>query len=445
MHLFTRNVNTAFRELVKLFSNDGWSGVDRQAPIVRRQSRDGSVLMIDEPVTITYSHPRERVLFNAARDANPFFHLYEALWMLAGRNDVAPLAYYDERSQVFSDDGKTLNGAYGYRWRHAREEDGYHVPAGHRGVDQLDILVNHLKADPTSRRAVLQMWNVEDDLLKIGKVSECPNCPSKKTAEESVERPGGWPSFRHGQYIEYKAGIPYVVDCPACGGTGYEPASKDVCCNLSVMFSTRTPSEEVTPLTDPCSYLDMTVTNRSNDMIWGMLGANFVHFTILQEYMAARLGVEVGRYHHFTNNLHVYEKNWKPDEWLVSEQWSPEYRLGNGPDPAPSAGGEALWTTVPLISNPEAFERELPAIVRVFDGTRENDQSRYNHPTEPFLREVAWPALSAHYAYKRSRNADNPEKYHSEMNTAYAFCSEIKADDWRIACVGWLKRRSKGS
>jgi hypothetical protein len=38
----------------------------------------------------------------------------------------------------------------------------------------------------------------------------------------------------------------------------------------------------------------MTVTNRSNDLCWGMLGANYVHFTILQEYLAARLGV-VGR------------------------------------------------------------------------------------------------------------------------------------------------------
>src|SRR5262249_11634251 len=150
----------------------------------------GTVLVIDEPVTITYTHPRERVLFNTVRDANPFFHLYEALWMLAGRNDVAPLSYYNSRMKEFSDDGKTLNGAYGYRWRNARGReygsgltivmvDDPTLPTGKRPVcadlsvgscDQLDTLVNHLRADPTSRRAVLQMWNVEDDLLKIGGV-----------------------------------------------------------------------------------------------------------------------------------------------------------------------------------------------------------------------------------------------------------------------------------
>ena len=103
------------------------------------------------------------VLFNSARDCNPWFHLYESLWMLAGRNDVASIAYYAKNMANYSDDGKTLNGAYGFRWRHM-------VARGQpwKGVDQLDILVNHLKADPTSRRAVLQMWNVEDDLLKIG-------------------------------------------------------------------------------------------------------------------------------------------------------------------------------------------------------------------------------------------------------------------------------------
>src|SRR5215510_914392 len=97
-----RNVNDAFAGLVEGIH----SGTIRTEV---EPSRYGEVIAVPEPVLLTYTHPWERVLFNAARDANPFALLYEALWMLAGRNDVAPLAYYTKRFREFSDDGETLN------------------------------------------------------------------------------------------------------------------------------------------------------------------------------------------------------------------------------------------------------------------------------------------------------------------------------------------------
>lgn len=370
MHLKTRNVNTAFRELVYGF-DAGAAGMKtdpKTFDIVKEPSRNGNVLRIAEPVTITYSHPRERVLFNAARDVNPFFHLYEALWMLAGRNDVAPLAYYASKMKNFSDDGKTLNGAYGYRWRKAISLDSGSDYS--RDVDQLDLIVNHLKSDPNSRRAVLQMWNVEDDLLKVGGRNEYP----AKTIT---------------------------------------PPSKDVCCNLSVMFSLR---GTMASFSTPRTYLDMTVTSRSEDMIWGLLGADYVDFSILQEYVAARLGVLVGVYHHFANNLHVYDWNWKPNEWLADE--INEYYVRED-------------IALPLVYSPETFEQELPRFVSSFDGV--------NIPTynvgdwdEPFLRDVAAPAFRAFRKYKEKC----PE-------SAAGFASQIKSDDWRIACTNWLERRKK--
>jgi hypothetical protein len=51
-----------------------------------QNSRMGKVLVVDHPVCTTYERPYERVLFNSERDANPFFHFMESLWMLAGRN-----------------------------------------------------------------------------------------------------------------------------------------------------------------------------------------------------------------------------------------------------------------------------------------------------------------------------------------------------------------------
>ena len=52
--------------------------------------------------------------------------------------------------------------------------------------------------------------------------------------------------------------------------------------------------------------LNMTVANRSNDMIWGAYGANAVHMSFLQEYVASMCGVKCGIYTQFTHNLHAY-------------------------------------------------------------------------------------------------------------------------------------------
>ena len=63
----------------------------------------------------------------------------------------------------------------------------------------------------------------------------------------------------------------------------------------------------------------MTVCNRSNDLIWGCCGANAVHMSYLQEYVASMVNVKVGTYTQFTQNLHAYKdvlktiKNIQPD------------------------------------------------------------------------------------------------------------------------------------
>ncbi len=366
MHLTTRNVTTAFRTLVGLFASDGWldrgGGVRQQTcEIARRPSRNGPVMKVDEPVVITYTHPRERVLLNAARDASPFFHLYHALWLLAGRNDVKAPAYYAKRYADYSDDGVTSNGSYGYRWRKATGYDG-DEPLGH--IDQLDVIITHLKADPISRRAVLQMWNVEDDLLKIG--------PGPKS-------------------------------------------SKDVCCNTSVMFSIRTTPRDA-PVGEPddgVKRLDVTVTNRSNDLVWGCLGEDFVTFSVLQEYVAARLGCEVGLYHHFSNDLHVYEGNWRPKEWLASP-----------------VVDQSAFRRLPLVRDPATFEAELQSIVNAYADGLHAVKGSTIYFLEPFFMDVAQPMFQAFGCHK----ADMP-------NRAIGWAEQVGDDDWRTAARGWLTKR----
>lgn len=447
MHLTTRNVNTAFRELVEGIHSG-------KIPTVVTASRNGEVAAVEEPVVITYTHPRERVLFNAVRDANPFLHIYESLWMLAGRRDVAPLAYYAKQFKEYSDDGWTLNGAYGYRWRHAetilqkrRIEGDYYNPCSRTVayVDQLQILIDHLKKNPYSRRAVLQMWNVEEDLLKIG--GWCPTCEGKWTAEKAKN-------------LDENPTHP----CPNCSGIGKpfidSKMSKDVCCNLSVLFAVEMgrctlcggmgktshtsnmqhfgmkefmpggpyeiPEGSTLTIEGQCpgcngkphdrpQYLNMTVFNRSNDLLWGALGANAVHFSFLQEYMAANLGLEVGKYNQISNNLHVYteRRDWNPEKLLecedgeVQRRYFPELEM------------------VPLIREPKTFDRELPEFVE-----RHSKDSMSCAYEEPFLNETAQPLLIAFHHYKRD-----------DLDYALATANTIKADDWRIAATAWIKRR----
>lgn len=52
--------------------------------------------------------------------------------------------------------------------------------------------------------------------------------------------------------------------------------------------------------------LHMTVFNRSNDIHFGLYAVNLPQFSLLQEYMAARLGCGLGYQTHISNSLHVY-------------------------------------------------------------------------------------------------------------------------------------------
>lgn len=369
-----RNINDAFTGIV--------SGIHTGTiPTVVSSSRNGEVLYVEEPVIVSYSHPRERVLFNTARDCNPFLHLYESLWMLAGRNDVAPLAYFAENFKSYSDDGQTLNGAYGYRWRSKEIVDPEPQSPGDVPwvrIDQLDILIKHLRETPNSRRAVLTMWNVEDDLLKIN-------------------------------------------------------TSRDVCCNTHVYFQIENGVKD--GLHDVPQFLNMTVCNRSNDAIWGMLGANAVHFSFLQEYVACSLGLDVGTYNQMTNNLHVYTETnsgWEPEKWLTARSLAETF-------PADSYGS----TGVPLFKLGSS-DADLEVSRARFDKECRLFADLHWRPTELtaetgklfdtfFLRHTADPMMHAFHMHKQR-----------DYSAALHWCNRITAPDWRLAATGWINKRKLG-
>ena len=81
-----------------------------------------------------------------------------------------------------------------------------------------------------------------------------------------------------------------LTDLPQADGA---PRSADVPCNVMSMLKVRD------------GRLEWTQVLRSNDLFRG-LPNNFVQFTLLQEFMAGWLGLEVGGYHQWSDSLHIY-------------------------------------------------------------------------------------------------------------------------------------------
>src|SRR5215204_3037972 len=111
-------------------------------------SRAGNVLVAPCPMMTVTEEPCERVLFSSVRDANPFFHMAESIWMLAGREDAEFLDNFITGFGLrYGEETGKIHDAYGHRWRKAF------------GFDQLQCVIEKLKANPFDRQAVISMWD----------------------------------------------------------------------------------------------------------------------------------------------------------------------------------------------------------------------------------------------------------------------------------------------
>ena len=81
--------------------------------------------------------------------------IHELLWFLAGDSNIAYLkehgvSIWDE----WADEKGDLGPVYGYQWRSWPTARGQHI-------DQIQQLIDRLKADPDSRRHIVSAWNVD--------------------------------------------------------------------------------------------------------------------------------------------------------------------------------------------------------------------------------------------------------------------------------------------
>ncbi len=81
--------------------------------------------------------------------------------------------------------------------------------------------------------------------------------------------------------------------------------------------------------------LDLKVTMRSNDILFGMSQTNIPVFSLILETMADFLGVKPGNYYHDADSLHIYENMYERADQILS---SPsDFSLYNYVEPLPTA------------------------------------------------------------------------------------------------------------
>lgn len=213
------------------------------------------------PACIQINNPRKRVLSHSIRDCNYGFMVGELLWILQGSNKLDHISHYNKQWEKFSDDGETLNGAYGQRifaWdglfdvidNTYKDEDNNTHPEfelEHIIMDQFENAYNKLYYDKYTRQATISLFNPVQD---------------------------------------------------------YSGETKDTPCTNIIRFMIRD------------DKLDMTVFMRSNDIILGT-PYDIFNFTMLQEIMAGRLGIDVGTYYHIVDSLHIYNNHYEMAQNII--------------------------------------------------------------------------------------------------------------------------------
>jgi len=226
---------------------------------VTRKTRGYDCVEIPEPVLVCLEKPCNRYITIPERKWNKFLPWIESLWLALGLNDLALPGKYVKNLYNFSDNGRTWRAGYGARFRFytgfgqdydISDRKQAHIYSGTVNmVDQFRYVIEVLKKDINSRQAIITIAD-----------------PAK--------------------------------DC--FDSEGNIKVTKDQPCSRSLQFM----------VVD--GKLDCTLYIRSNDLMWGFSAVNVFNFTLIQEYFANILGIPVGKYYHFANNLHYY-KNFEND------------------------------------------------------------------------------------------------------------------------------------
>lgn len=188
---------------------------------------------------------------------------------------------------------------------------------------------------------------------------------------------------------------------------------KDTPCNLLVDCKVRD------------GKLNISVFNRSNDFVWGMLGTNVVQFSTLQEYMAGMIGVQVGTYHQITTSMHVY----------LNYQWEKVKDSGTEGIHQDYYSEEKVQPYDMMQGDPYDWHTDLHAFFKCYD-----NQDMYltgHQPKSPYFKEVVWPMWKTFQLWKVYRKNKDVHNFIEVANMK----NNIAATDWRMNVAQWMTRR----
>lgn len=206
------------------------------------------------------TNPRNIWMLSKERKHNIFHQIGESLGVLSGNLDMTYLIKFLPGAKYFSDDFD--------------EEKG----------------TGHWRADYANRIRHFKGVKANSFYKEIGDIIEVDQL--KNVYEELKEHKN-----------TRRAVI--VLWSPVDDGTF--PNSLDYPCNDMIQFIVRD------------NKLNMIVTVRSNDEIWGYTAINMIEFPLMQRLMASALGLEVGIYRHQAGSFHIYDKHYDRANAIVEE------------------------------------------------------------------------------------------------------------------------------
>jgi thymidylate synthase len=101
-------------------------------------------------VMLKLTNPRARISITETK-GKAFSSLGEFFWYLSGDNKLDFVEYYIKQYRESSDDNESIHGGYGSRLFNMREE-----------YNQIEKIVELLKHNPYTRKAVIQLFDVSD-------------------------------------------------------------------------------------------------------------------------------------------------------------------------------------------------------------------------------------------------------------------------------------------
>lgn len=184
----------------------------------------------------TVENPRNRLIFSQSRRFRLDYAIAQFIWTLSNSDQLAPIGFYNTTGNCFSDDGVTVRSAIGPRL--------FSSPEG----NQFGCVIRKLRSDPSTRRAMIQIYLPSDLLLP----------------------------------------------------------TKDVSCTGSIHFFARQ------------GHLNAIAHMRSQSALM-VLPYDLFLLTMLHEFAAISVGMELGSYWHVCNSAHIYDDELSLAMALVSE------------------------------------------------------------------------------------------------------------------------------